>query len=323
MKHLVVILSTSLLAACGQESAILPVPAQTAGQATAIEFVTSVEPAAIALMQARIFPKYEPTAARDFSTALKNNPANPERYLAEISGLQAGEYRVAIRLVYYQRLFGIELIRYTRVYTRDFMIHAPLSADCFRFDDKLKDVMGWSTTPVYLSAREQPVSASGCHGVFFANQGWPSALTDSASSGGSLFIPVSNKCFPSATSNVLQPGYWYFTLSSPSLEQRPAWQNLKAIQFRVATKSINVDIKPEIVSSSLPSGQLALPTGTKATPAGRYTSYPGNWRVIEHPVNLPKGSTIKQLRLQISGIPEETVKETVDAILIDGICPIK
>lgn len=316
MKNLLLLSLVSLLVACGEESTILPISDQIAGQPTSVQFVTNVENKNIADLHIEYFPKYQPTAAIDITSALKHDPNNPDLYLAELPTLLPDVYRVRMRMVFYERIAGMRLIRYTHDYTRDFQIYAPLSRDCFRFDDKQRGTMGWATTPVFLDAREKPVSDSGCHGLFYADQSWPVALTET-SSGGSLFIPVSNKCFPSTSSNTLQPGNWHFTVSSPPLGSLPAWQNIKAVQLRVATKSINVDVRPEIIF------QGGLPVETPATTPIRYPSYRGTWRVIDHPVTMPKGAVVTQLRLHIAGVPEETVKDTVDAILIDGICPIK
>ncbi len=316
MRHWLILPLSLLLISCGENSAILPIAEQIAGQATTIQFVTSVDTAAIQEMRITYFPKYQPTASQDITAQLKHNPDNPQLYLAELPNLAPDEYRVAVRIVYYQQIAGVNLVRYTRVFIRDFHVYAPLSRDCYNFDDKQKDTMGWTTTPVYLDAREQPFSASGCHGVFYANQNWPTALTDTTN-GGSLFIPVSDKCFPTSSPNTMQTGYWHFTLSSPSLADKPAWQNLTAVQLRVASKSINVDIRPEIVFTG------GLPVGTAPMPEIRYPTYQGGWRVIEHPIVIPKGARITQLRLHISGIPENTVNSSVDAILIDGVCPVK
>jgi len=316
MRHWLLVPFCLLLLGCGEDSAILPIADQIAGQPTTIQFVTTVNAAAIRELRIHYFPKYQPTASHDITGQLKHNPDNPQLYLAELPHLDPDEYRVAVRIVYYQQIGSVKIVRYTRVFTRDFHVYAPLSHDCFNFDDKQKDTMGWTTTPVFLDAREQPFSSSGCPGVFYANQNWPTALTDTTS-GGSLFIPVSDKCFPSSSANTLQPGYWHFTLNSPSLAGKSAWQNLKAIQFRVATKSINVDIRPEIKFTG------GLPMGSAPMPEIRYTTYQGNWRVIEHPVVIPKGASITQLRLHIAGIPEKTVNTSVDAILIDGVCPIR
>ncbi|MBI3560144.1 MAG: hypothetical protein HY080_00285 [Gammaproteobacteria bacterium] len=316
MKNLELLLVCLFLAGCGENSAIIPIPDQNTGQPTSVQFVTEVKNAAISELSIQYFPKYQPIAVHDISQQLKHTPDNPQVYLAELPKLEPDTYRVLVRMVYYQQLAGINLLRYTRVYTRDFHVYAPLSHDCFTFDNGPRDSLGWTTTPVYLDARDQPVTASGCPGVLYANHNWPTALTDTTN-GGSLFIPVSDKCFPSTSPTASQPGNWHFTLSSPSLRNLPAWQNLKAVQLRVATKAINVDIRPEIVYSD------GLPIDNQPGEPIRYTTYRGSWRVIEHPVNLPKGAKVSQLNLYITGIPETTVSKDVDAIVIDGICPIK
>ena len=47
------------------------------------------------------------------------------------------------------------------------------------------------------------------------------------------------------------------------------------------------------------------------------------WYIIDMPVNLDKNAKVTQLELHISGIPEQTVTDTVNSIFIDGICPIR
>lgn len=316
MKHGFLIICVLFLTGCGDELAIQPISALISGQPSTVQFNTTATKRDIYELTVTYFPKYQPLAARDLTSTLKQNPDHPELYQINLPPLSSGEYRLVVKMVHFWRMADFKIIRSTRIDYQDFVVHSALAQDCFHFDDVSQELMNWTITPVYLGSQDQPFNASNCPGLFLANQSWPVALTE-LTNGRSLFIPVSNKCFPSSSSNVSQPSYWHFTLRSPNLANRVAWQNIRAVEFRIATKSISVDIEPEIDYRA----NLSNPAPT-TTPA-RYAAYAGNWRVITHPVTIPKNSTINQLQFHVYGIPEQTVQETVDSIVLDGICPIK
>ncbi len=305
-----------LLTGCGDELAIQPISALVARQSSTVQFTTTATKRDIYELSVSYFPKYQPLDARDLTPTLKQNPDHPELYQIDLPKLSSGEYRLIVKMVHYWRVADFKIIRSTRIDYQDFVVHSPLPQDCFHFDDPNQELMNWTVTPVYLGSRDQPFNASNCPGLFLVNQSWPIALSE-LTNGRSLFVPVSNKCFPSSSSNVSQTSYWRFTLRSPNLAHRAAWQNIRAVEFRIATKSIGVDIEPQIDYRA----NTSHPPAT-TTPA-RYAAYVGNWRVITHPVNVPKDSAVNQIQLHVYGIPEQTVHETVDSIVIDGICPIK
>jgi hypothetical protein len=316
MKHGFLIVCALVLTGCGDELAIHPISALVADQASTVQFTTTATKRDIYELTVTYFPKFQPLDVHDITHTIKQNPDHPELYQIDLPKLSGGEYRLVVKMLHYWRVANYKVVRSTRIDYSDFVVHDQLPNDCFHFDDAKQELMNWTVTPVYLGSRDQPFIASNCPGLFLANQSWPAAITE-LTNGRSLFIPVSNKCFPSASSNVSQPSYWHFTLRSPNLANRTAWQNIRAVEFRVATKSISVDIEPEMDFAGSTSS-----SSTNKTPA-RYAAYVGNWRVITHPVNIPKNSRLNHIQLHIYGIPEQTVHETVDSIVIDGICPIK
>ena len=316
MKHGLLMTCILLLTACGDELAIQSISALVSDQSSTVQFTTTATKRDIYELSVSYFPKYQPLEARDISATLKQNPDHPELYQIDLPKLSSGEYRLLVKMVHYWRFANFKIVRSTRIDYHDFIVHSPLPQDCFHFDNPDQDLTNWTVTPVYLGSHDQPFNASNCPGLFLAKQSWPVALSE-LTNGRSLFIPVSNKCFPSSSSNVSQPSYWRFTVRSPNLANRAAWQNIRAIEFRIATKAISVDIEPAIDYSA---NITTLPVNT---PPARYAAYVGSWRVITHPLNSPKNNAIKQIQFHVYGIPEQTVHETVDSIVIDGICPIK
>ena len=45
------------------------------------------------------------------------------------------------------------------------------------------------------------------------------------------------------------------------------------------------------------------------------------WSVIEYPFELPKEAIVTGVELHLYGVPEQTVSNEVNSLLIDGICP--
>ncbi len=247
-----------------------------------------------------------------------STPKAKHAYSVDVPYLDAGEYRLFIRVPYRKSLLGIPLWRSHKVVSQDFIVHSHLPVTCYSFDNKDTAVNGWKSTHVYIDDKDKPVSQETCPGLFFVQNSWPWPL-DHVAPGGSLFIPVSSECFPKSSSQVSKQTRWMFSVVSPALGEQTHWQNIKAVQFRIATNKINIKVKPEIHFSA---GQKTSSTHkTTGTPMS-YEISGEQWRIIDFPITLPSDSKVTHFELHISGIPEQTVGETVNSIFIDGICPI-
>lgn len=267
--------------------------------------------------EARLFNKFN--LAKETPVEITSTPKAKHEYTIRIHSLEAGDYRLILTVPYRVEFLGIPLWRRYKIYRHDFIVHNHLPDTCFDFDDKDKSIAGWKSSHVFIDNKEKPVSPETCPGLFFVENSWPWPL-DKVSPGGSLFVPISSECFPKTSSQVTSQGRWMFSIFSPDLKGNPSWQNIKAVQFRIATKNVTVYVRPEL--------HYQLADNTSWTPIAdnsqaRQEITKDQWHIIELPVNLDKDAKVTQLELHISGIPEQTVTNTVNSIFIDGICPIQ
>ena len=247
-----------------------------------------------------------------------HTPKSKYSYTIDINYLEAGEYRLFVRVPYRNRLLGIPLWQSYKMVSQDFIVHNNLPPTCYSFDDKEAAVAGWKSTHVYIDDKDKPVSQETCPGLFYVENSWPWPL-EHVAPGGSLFIPVSSECFPKASSQVSKQTRWMFSVLSPDLSNLPDWQTIKSIQFRINTNRINIRIKPELhYQLEQQNMSTIVPTDTPLT----YEVTGDQWRVIDYPVSLEPGAKVTRFELHLSGIPEQTVGETVNSIFIDGVCPI-
>lgn len=176
--------------------------------------------------------------------------------------------------------------------------------------------MGWSSHGVYIENRDKPVSKESCPGLFYINNSWPYALTDT-SHGGSLFVPISSECFPKSSP---QQGQWTFALVSPDLHERPDWQHLQGMRFHMATHSVNLSVKPEIqyLLNNNPKSSLE-DIETQAS----YDINGGRWNDYEYDFKLPDKAVVTHVVFHVYGVPEKTVSDKVDSVYLDAVCPVK
>ncbi|MEJ2362765.1 MAG: hypothetical protein P8Z75_15375 [Gammaproteobacteria bacterium] len=268
--------------------------------------------------QVRLFPLYQPLEARDLSKNLKRVKAG--EYTLTLPKLPPNQYRIVMKIPYTLKFAGIPIGWSNYLAISDFQIRQDLPASCFRFDDKQKDVMDWTSHGVYLDHREKPVSKETCPGLFYTNSSWPYPLNDTGGHGGSLFVPVSSECFPKSSPQSSRPGLWTFSLVSPDLQKRVDWQHLQAIRFHMATRSINVSVKPEIVYTL---GKTRHSSLEDVESIARYDVNGGRWNDFEYSFKIPDQATISHVIFHVYGVPEKTVGENVDSIYLDAVCPVK
>lgn len=269
------------------------------------------------LPQVRLFPLYQPLEARDLSKHLKRVKAG--EFSLTLPKLPPDKYRVVMSIPYTLRFAGLPIGSARQLIVSDFEIHQELPVSCFRFDNKQKDVMDWTSHGVFLNNRDKPVSKETCPGLFYINSSWPYALTDTGH-GGSLFVPVSSECFPKTSPQTSQQGQWTFALVSPDLKQRADWQHLQAVRFHMATRSINVSVQPEILYTLGNSRHSSL---ADVEAPSRYDVNGGRWNDFEYAFKIPDQATITHVIFHVSGVPEKTVSDKVDSIYLDAICPVK
>jgi len=288
--------------------------AQEAGQITiAVDDHTDPSAKPVILM----FPKYQPLDIHNLSDQLTQT--QPGQYQLTLPVLTPNEYRLIVQVPYTVTLAGLPLAhRMQRTYA-DFVIHPSLPASCYRFDNQGKELMGWSSHGVYLNNRDKPVSKESCPGLFYTNNSWPYALTDT-SHGGSLFVPISSECFPKTSPQLSQQSQWTFALVSPDLTNRLEWQHLQAIRFHMATRSINLSVQPEIqylVDNNNHSSLADIETPTT------YDINGGRWNDYEYAFTLPNNAVITHVVFHVYGVPEKTVSDKVDSVFLDAVCPVK
>ena len=267
--------------------------------------------------QARLFNKYN--LAKETPVEITATPKAKHEYTIQITSLEAGDYRLILTVPYRVEFLGIPLWHRHKTILHDFIVHDHLPDTCFNFDDKDKAITGWKSSHVFIDNKDKPVSGETCPGLFFVENSWPWPL-DKVSPGGSLFVPISSECFPKASSQVTSQGRWMFSILSPDLSDLPYWQNIKAVQFRIATKNVTIYVRPEIHY------KLADTTSWTALhdmPQKRQEITKDQWHIIEMPVQLDKNARVTRFELHISGIPEQTVTNTVNSIFVDGICPLR
>lgn len=264
-----------------------------------------------------LFPKYNNTDLIDINKNIK--PVAEHTYQLFMPGLEAGEYRLVIKLPYKQKFAGLTFFQREKIATYDFTVLGELPGECFSFDKVKNDLQGWTIKGVFVGNREKPIGTATCPGLFYVNHSWPFPLNEPAT-GGSLFVPVSDACFPKPGQQATQSNHWQISFVSPELANKSEWQQINKITLRIATKTIPVSISPEIHYRA---GDTNRSTYLQKELAPRYPLTGGQWVIIDHPVELPAGAKVSRLTLHVSGIPEQTIGKDVDSILLDGICPVK
>lgn len=264
-----------------------------------------------------LFPKYQPTQVQNLADKLQQ--VKPGEYTLALPALQANEYRIVMEVPYTINIAGFDIGSGTQRTVSDFVIHEVLPTSCFRFDNKEKDLMAWTSHGVFIKNRDKPVSKETCPGLFYINSSWPYPLNDT-SHGGSLFVPVSNECFPKTSPQLSDPSQWTFAFVSPDLRERQDWQHLHAIRFHMATRSINVTVQPEI---QFQRDNTTASYVSDAQTQSLYDVSGGRWNNFEYAFNLPEDARITRILFHVYGVPEKTVSDQVDSIYLDAVCPVK
>lgn len=313
MRQAIIFASIALLLGCKPQVSILP--ATTPQENAPPTIVFSVDRIA-GTPAVKLFPRYNSTHITRLDSLLAVLSDN--KYQVTLPALSAGEYRLVIDVPYTERFAGIRLAHREITLAYDFTVHEKLADNCFSFDSKADALSGWSTQGVYIANLEKPVIDGNCPGLFYVNQSWPFPLNETVA-GGSLFVPVANNCFPKPGQQVAEDTRWSFSLLSPDLSQNDAWQNIRSVTLRMASKSIKVQVSPEIFyrinnKDSSTSYQKTAP---------HYTLSSGQWQLINHALELPEHARVTQLKIHVSGITGQTVSEQVDSIFLDGVCPVQ
>ena len=55
----------------------------------------------------------------------------------------------------------------------------------------------------------------------------------------------------------------------------------------------------------------------------RYRLFTGAWQKIVDTPPFEKGRKIKHIHIDVYGIPEQTVSDSIDSINFDAICPVR
>lgn len=317
MRYLLPVLGILLLTGCGPAIHITP-PEYTDAHETGVIHIRidgdkqDTDPPVV-----RLFQKYQSPQAQNLSDKLQSG--KPGEYTLTLPALPAGEYRIVTEVPYTIRIAGLGVSNGVQRASADFVVHQVLPASCFRFDSKENDLMGWTTHGVYITNRDKPVSKETCPGLFYVNSSWPYELND-AGHGGSLFVPISTDCFPKSSPQLSEPSEWTFAFTSPPLRERSDWQQLRAVRFHMATKSISVFVQPEI---QFVLNNTSYSTFTNVQLQPRYTVSSGRWSDHEYLLALPEQATITQIKFHVFGTPEKTVSEQVDSVYLDAVCPVK
>lgn len=317
MKQFVTLIIILLVAGCKTQSAVTSISVDTASTPPVASISVSTAANTNLEISARLFPKYESGRLVPLTSAPEQISAGAYKII--LPQLPVGQYRLLIETNTARKFLGIPLGTAHERVTHDFAIHAELPASCFLFDSTANDTMGWTARGVYLNNHTEAVSSDTCPGLFYINVSWPHGLHE-ATPGGSLFVPVSSECFPRTATPPSDTGMWHFRIVSPDLGKRKDWQGLRAIEFRMATKTIPVTVIPEIEYQH---AGRTLGTRDAAKPQTHYQVSSGRWGSLQHPFAIPPDATIRHIVLHVYGQPEKTVTDKVDSIFVDAICPVK
>lgn len=317
MRRLLPLLAILPLAGCGPTIEISP-PAYTATQENGVLTIAVHDHQnPIGQPIIHLFPKYEPFLVQDLDSDLKQ--VKPDEYTLTLPKLAPDEYRIVLELPYTVKFAGITIGKSIQRVVSDFEIHQVLPTSCFRFENKEKALMGWASHGVYIDNRDKPVSKETCPGLFYINSSWPYPLTDS-SHGGSLFVPISSECFPKTSPQLSQQGQWTFAIVSPDLRERADWQQLQAIRFHMATRSINLSVEPEVQYIQ---GNDKQRSSSDVAASARYDVNGGRWNDYEYTVKLPQDAIVTHVIFHVYGVPEKTISDQVDSLYLDAVCPVK
>ncbi|MGD8925876.1 MAG: hypothetical protein PVG20_03430, partial [Thioalkalispiraceae bacterium] len=264
---------------------------------------------------AHLYEKYNP--GNSYPVTVKVDEKKPDIFDINSGTLPAGSYRLIIDIPVHRTMLGINVGHLVSTLIHDFTVHQRLSDSCFNFNDKAKEVMGWTSSHVYIVDREQPVSKPTCPGLFYVNTSWPAKLNETTQ-GGSMFVPISSECFPKTSNQMSGDPHWHFSLKSPDLSARPDWQHITSIDFRVATSKIPVKVLPEVHYTI---GKTSTSTIFKDVLRKKVEIAGDSWNTVKYPFMLPKEAVVTGVELHFYGVPELTVGNEVNSIFIDGVCP--
>ena len=283
-------------------------------------FTLTTEPKLFAkgdLPEARVYDKYN--SALNYPVNVEIDKKNKNQFNFSVENLPAGYYRLLVDVPKQQYFLGMSTGYKTKTLIHDFTVHDTLAGNCFNFDNKENDLMGWSSSHVFIEARDEPVSPSTCPGLFFVNTSWPEKLNQTTE-GGSLFVPVSSECFPKTSNQMSKDPHWTFSVQSPDLSSKQEWQKIRSINLRVASSKIPIKVLPE-VHYTLDNKKYS--TIFKNLFRKKFEVAGEGWSIIDYPFELPKEAVVTGIELHFYGIPEQTVGDEVNSILVDGICPVR
>jgi hypothetical protein len=325
VKRLLVIFSLTMLVACNPKIITTPVDEYLSGKKTSITFEIDPNETIIEAPRVTIFPKYYVDRVWDISALVKEDKQN--QYSVQLPDLPPGTYRLAID-VPYQRIHDfMGYGNYNQTKYVDFTVHRELSKSCFSFDEKNNGTSGWSVSKVFISNSDKPVWEGDCpgYGLFHHNRSWPYSL-DVATDGGSIFVPIIKECYPNTSPVSSQVSYWRFSLISPDLSNDPNWQNLSAFSFYVASKMVPVEFETRVEYVNQTSqADSAIPPNDLSISRKSYKLVSGldEWVKLNNSSPINSKQKIKRIYIDVYGIPEETVKDSIATINFDAICPEK
>ena len=242
-------------------------------------------------------------------------------YEGTIPGLPYGAYQLRVKVPY--TLVLLPLGTSTRTAHARFFVDAPAGA--FTWDSPAEGVQGWTFNGIFDGTTNTNVSqcpGSNLPAQLTRNQAtWPLTF-DEGESRGSLAAPLLPGCLPNQPSQVPQSGFWRFDLISPGLQNRPEYQQMTDLEFRVRSP-IPVRVQPVFVATQDPSSPINLFVETNNANQPIFHELAGGWNVIRVPDPMPAGRTLDRIRIRVFGNPLDTNLGDSGNLLLDGVVPLQ
>ncbi|MEQ9400965.1 MAG: hypothetical protein RJQ04_17490, partial [Longimicrobiales bacterium] len=169
-------------------------------------------------------------------------PTGGSRWEGRTPRLPPGHYQARLS-VSYRRLLPPSVD--TLSAERDFTLAWPDGT--FTFERENEGLDGWTFDGVYEAGTAIDVTACDPRDpVLLARSpsGWPLAtdVTDPDPPNGSLRVVLDMTCFPGSPS--VTSSLWQFDLISPDLSDRPEWQDIEGVAFRMVSAGVDVRAPP-------------------------------------------------------------------------------
>lgn len=245
-------------------------------------------------------------------------PTDGSRWEGRTPRLPSGHYQARLN-VSYRRLLPPSV--QTLSAERDFSLSWPAGTFTFELEDDGLD--GWTFDGVYEAGTANDVTTCDPREPALlarSPSGWPLAtdVTDPDPPNGSLRVVLDMTCFPSSPS--VTSSLWQFDLISPDLSDRPEWQDIEGVSFRMVSEGVGVRARATVVHG--PDGAVTL---SESGPSD-YTVVGPDWTVVERTgYEVPEGHTVQRVRLRVFGTQMDIAGLGSEAgtLLADVIRPIR